>query len=142
MGTTRADRVRELFGRFIGEVDSEEEGEAFAASLWEIVYEKSGAYDLGGGTLIMNGLDGNAETISEGWLADLDGDTDYFDYDVFALTNPDYQDFALTSPGYGGQPIPEPVTMMGMVLGVGGLASYLRKRRPRTDRPGKRGITQ
>jgi len=50
MGATRADRVRELFGRFIGEVDSEEEGEAFAASLWEIVYEKSGAYDLGGGT--------------------------------------------------------------------------------------------
>jgi len=142
MGATRADRVRELFGRFIGDVNTKEEGEAFAASLWEIVYEKSGAYHLDDGTLIMNGLDGNAKSISEDWLGQLNGDTGHFDYDVFALTNPCYQDFALTSPGYGGQPIPEPVTMMGMVLGVGGLAAYLRKRRPRTDRPGKRGITQ
>jgi len=128
--TPRANRIRELFGRFFTGVDTREEGEAFAACLWEIVFEQSGTDNLAAGTLVMNGLDWNAEAVATGWLGQLNGDTDYFDMHVFALTNDTYQDFALTSPGWGGQPppIPEPVTMVGLVLGAVGLVRYIRKR--------------
>jgi len=131
MGTDRANRLRELFGRFLPEVDSKAEGEAFAAAIWEIVYERDDSYNLNTGTLRMNGLDWGAGDIAEGWLASLDGDTQYFDYNLFALTNPTHQDFALTTPGVGGMfvVVPEPATMAGMVLGVGSLVGYLRRRR-------------
>ena len=125
MDTPRANRIRELFGRFFTGVDTREEGEAFAACLWEIVFEKRSAYDLDAGTLIMNGLDWNAEAVAMGWLGQLNGDTNYFDTKVFALTNDTFQDFALTSPGWH---TPEPVTMVGLVLGAVGLVRYIRKR--------------
>lgn len=136
MGDARADSVRELFGRFRGLVNSVEEGEAFAAALWEIVYEQDASYDLDDGTLVMNGLDGgpqgHAKTIAEGWLGQLDGTESMFDDDVFALTNGTYQDFALTSPNYDEPPpIPEPVTTIGLLLGGAALTAYSRRRRTR-----------
>jgi len=129
MDSVRANRIRELFGRFYTSVDTREEGQAFAASLWEIVFEQTGTYDLDAGTLVMNGLDWNAEAVAMGWLAQLNGDTNYFDMNVFALTNDTFQDFALTSPGWGGQPpIPEPMTLVGLAMGAVGLVRYVRKR--------------
>jgi hypothetical protein len=49
--------------------------------------------------------------------------------DVLALSNAEQQDFAFTSPGAGGRIIPEPVTMAGLMLGIGSVVTYVRKRR-------------
>jgi len=132
MDATQANRIRELFGRFYASVNTREKGEAFAACLWEIIFEQTGTYDLADGTLVMNGLDWDAEAVATGWLGQLNGDTNYFDMNVFALTNDTFQDFALTSGGTSTPPpphAPEPVTLAGLFLGVGSLIGYLRRRR-------------
>jgi len=130
MDGSRADLIRELFGRFRTDINTDAEGEAFSAALWEIVYERDASFDLDSGTLIMNGLDWGAGAIAEDWLSQLDGTESLFDNDVFALVNDTYQDFALTSPGYGGRPpIPEPVTVVSLLLGGACLSAYTRRRK-------------
>jgi hypothetical protein len=50
---------------------------------------------------------------------------------VVALVNEDFQDYALTVADFGSResPIPEPVTMAGLMLGICGLARYVRRNR-------------
>ncbi|MBM4019514.1 MAG: hypothetical protein FJ288_14530 [Planctomycetes bacterium] len=138
MTAAKADALRELFGRFYGSVNSLVTDEAFAACIWEIVFEDKAAngWDLEAGRLKMNGLDsngsGNAHDIAELWLGQLTGDAGWFDYNVFALTNASYQDYALARKGFAPTPpppeqqvpIPEPLTAGSLILGVAGLARY------------------
>ena len=55
------------------------------------------------------------------WLASLDGTGPKAH--LVAITDPGYQDIMVVVP------IPEPLTMAGLFLGISGLGSYIRKRR-------------
>ena len=48
---------------------------------------------------------------------------------LYAFTADGNQDQLWLIPGGGGPPVPEPLTMMGMFLGLGSLGAYIRKRR-------------
>ena len=128
MGTTKANALRELFGTvkpgiLIGNANHE----AFAACVWEIVYEKPGvAYNLASGWLQVGAL--TSGSLAQGWLNGITWNTSEYDNGVFAITSPGKQDFALTNPDLGGY-IPEPVTMAGLMLGIGSIAGYARRRR-------------
>ena len=134
MGEDKADDLRELFGRYGKSATDNVAKEAFGACIWEIVYENpANKYDITKGALYMTGL-GSAQTQAQTWLSVLNDDTNgndtsKYDWDVLALSNAEQQDFAFTSPGAGGRIIPEPVTMAGLMLGIGSVVTYVRKRR-------------
>ena len=98
---------------------------AFQASVWEIIYETS-AYDVKNNAFKIS----STETwtgLSNYWLTHL-GTADPC-LGLRVLVNGDQQDFAIIVPGVGRDPIPEPVTMAGFMLGIGGLGGYIRRRR-------------
>lgn len=130
MGAGKANDLRELWGRFADAVVDSATGEAFGAAVWEIVFENpQNAYDVGSGALTMIGMSGGAASTANTWLSQLTGDTDEYEQGLFALSHPSYQDFALAGPAPVGQPIPEPLTVAGLGMGVVGLGGYLRRRR-------------
>jgi hypothetical protein len=118
-----ADRLRELFARYHDDVDTADEAGRFAVCVWEIVYEDLDDYGTGGGYVRANDAGADA------WLSSLDGSPGN---DIYALLNEDYQDMAV--PVFGVTPVgstPEPVTLLAVTLGLGGLGGYLRRRRAR-----------
>jgi len=139
MGVAKANDIREMFGRVKPQhLTTNTDHEAFAACIWEIVYEKPGVdYDLDSGWVQIGYQNGYLDTpptghdLAEGWLGSLNGDESMYDDAVFALSNEALQDFTLTHPGMGGiiPVIPEPLTMVGALMGVCGLAGYLRRRK-------------
>ena len=135
MGTDKANDLRELWGRFAGMVTSSATGEAFGAAVWEIVFENpANDYDVADGALKMTGMGiyggENSAAIANDWLSQLNGDISKYEQGLFALSHPCYQDFALAGPTPpSGNPIPEPMTLAGVGMGVAGLCGYLRRRR-------------
>jgi len=98
---------------------------AFQASVWEIIYETS-TYDVKKNAFQIS----SGETwtgLSNYWLTHL-GTADPC-LGLRVLVNGDQQDFAIVVPGVGRDPIPEPVTMAGLMLGIGSVVTYVRKRR-------------
>lgn len=133
VGTTKADYLRELWGRFFntdwadgGPYYSKQnsEAEAFAASVWEIIYEdlptSPSQWDVGvDGTAGANGF--RAEnvdiTTANKWLRALDGTGPKADLRAFVYQGK--QDFLVE--------VPEPATIA--LFGIGGVLSLLRRRR-------------
>lgn len=135
MGSQKELSIRELWGRYYDPSWAEgsshtakqnAEAEAFAAAVWEIVYEQlpacSSSWDVS-----QDGTPGDlgfrATNLDAGlantWLHSLDGTGPMAD--LAGFTNCQYQDFAVE--------VPEPTTMA--MLGIGGL-SLLRSRRRRS----------
>jgi hypothetical protein len=132
IGTAKADYLAELWGRFYnpawadgGPYSSEEKSkaEAFAAAVWEIVYEDLPTSPLNWNVSVdgSSGSHGfyaqNVDAVTaNNWLHALDGTGTKAQ--LMAFVNSGKQDFIVQ--------VPEPATVC--LLGLGGLA-FLRKRR-------------
>jgi hypothetical protein len=135
LGVTRANYLRELWARFYdpswaagGTYTEQQNGaaEAFAAAIWEIVYEKLPASSAGwdvtvDGTVGIGGF--RAENLdvdtANKWLHDLTGSGPKAD--LLAFVHDGEQNYLVA--------VPEPATII--LLGLGGMCSVLgRRRRP------------
>jgi hypothetical protein len=135
MGTTKANYLRELWAKYYDTswaasgphtLQQNSAAEAFAAAVWEIVYEDLPATPLGwdvqiDGTLGAGGF--RAEdldaTTANTWLHNLTGSGPKAD--LRAFVNQGQQDYLVA--------VPEPATVM--LLGLGGLLSLVGGRRRR-----------
>jgi hypothetical protein len=128
IGPTAANDLRRLFGKYFKTDFSDVEAAAFQASVWEIVYERSGQYDVySGGLHIWETRGSGWGMLANDWLGHLGDDPNM---KLRALVNEAYQDFALAIPGVGGaEPVPEPATMLSAFLAISSLGLYVRKRR-------------
>jgi len=135
MGTTKANYLRELWAKYYdnawaagGAYTAQQHAaaEAFAAAIWEIVYEDLPTSPLGWDVTIdgTSGIRGfRAEDLDSGaannWLHSLTGSGPKADLRVFV--NSGQQDYLVA--------VPEPATVM--LLGLGGLLSLMGGRRRR-----------
>jgi hypothetical protein len=134
MGTTKANYIRELWGRDFDPTwitnpttANKQLAEAFGACLWEIIYE------TGGSPATWNVLTGSGfhaagiedATTANGWLRSLNGDTAYFANNLAATSTPNGQDYLVQLPTPI-PPIPEPATIC--LLGFGALSLIRRKK--------------
>jgi hypothetical protein len=150
MSAAKANDLRELFGKVYWKDYTDTTGgfrgfqgggdkakHAFAAAMWEIIYEKTTVgYDIDSGSLTMVGMDFGSQTpsatdLANSWLAQITGDTSSYNDKVVALVHNSYQDFALSIgvSEHEFDPIPEPMTMLAVLAGGAGLGGYLRRRR-------------
>jgi len=138
LGTTKANYLRELWAKYYdnswaagGAYTAQQHAaaEAFAAAIWEIVYEDLPASPLGwdvsvDGTLGVRGF--RAEELdvdtANKWLHNLTGSGPKADLRVFV--NQGQQDYLVA--------VPEPATVL--LLGLGGLLSLMGGRRGRVQR--------
>lgn len=128
----RADDLRRLFSNNFGVwedgINDDNEAAAFALATWEIIFETTGTYKVSSGegrfyTTSTAGFVGLANQ----WLNELpNGSTDV---NLRILVNEDKQDYAVVVSGDGDEPIPEPLTMLSVCLGLGALGRYARRRR-------------
>jgi len=142
MGPTKAADLRKLFKLYgdygVGNLDwgdvgntpttaeKNEQSAAFQAAVWEIIYETAASYTVTADAFKITS--GNAsKTLADYWLTHL-GDVDPC-IGLRVLVRENQQDFSIVVPGVGRDPIPEPVTMAGLMLGIGGLSGYIRRRR-------------
>jgi len=132
IGIEKAWDLRRLFSQHWGDVASDSGAAAFQAAVWEIIYEDTDtyAYDVTDGRLWMERMfwDPDWLTTANTWLTGL-GDNKDYTVGLRVLANEDYQDYALVVLGLPADPVPEPVTLAGLMLGVGSLVGYLRRRR-------------
>ena len=127
MSPAKADALRRLFSFYSPGFDNAQAG-AFEAAVWEIVYETGASYNVYNGSFKISEYWGSGwGLIANGWLNNLS--TVQPNNDLRALVSMSAQDYALTIPGVGSESIPEPVTMAGLMMGIGGLVTYIRKRR-------------
>ena len=133
MGAVKGEYISELWGRFYdsswasgGSFSSEQNtaAGAFAAAIWEIVYEDLPTSAMGwdvtaDGTVCDRGFryEGPGTDIANGWLHALDGTGPKADLRV--LSNHGSQDYIVE--------VPEPATIA--LFGLGGVMSMLRRRR-------------
>jgi hypothetical protein len=133
IGITKANYLRELWGRFHdpkwadhGPYTSNQnrEAEAFAAAVWEIIYEDLPTSSLGW-DVTTDGSSGSSgfravsvdSNLANSWLHALTGDGPQADLRIFATKGS--QDYLVE--------VPEPVTIA--LFGIGGVISLLRRRR-------------
>jgi hypothetical protein len=121
MGPTKADYIRELWGRFFnsswltGGTANKQMAEAFGAALWEIIYESDPIWDVNTGTGFHASKIEKAGIANE-WLGELNGDEEYFDLNLAATSTLDGQDYLVRLPTPP-PPIPEPATICLLCLG-------------------------
>ena len=137
MGQTRAELLQNLWHDYYdpawvagGAYSSTQSGEAeaFAAAVWEIAFEEEGnPLDVLSGTLVASGI-GEA-ALANHWLSGLDADGPQSP--LYGLVNESYQDFVVLIPVSPTVPgiIPEPHTVLGLLMGVFCLRRYLRGRK-------------
>jgi hypothetical protein len=123
MGSVKADRIRELWGRNFDPSwttgANRQMAEAFGAALWEIVFETDSTWDVTSGAGFHATIEQAAT--SNLWLSQLNGDTTYFANNLVATSAPTGQDYLVQLPH-----MPEPVTVS--LLGLGALSLLRRKR--------------
>ncbi len=118
MGLTKADAVRELWGRFFNPAwatgGDAAKAEAFGAAIWEIVYETDATWDVttGAGFKATN-LDAAQANL---WLSQLNGQGPMAN-NLVATSSAERQDYVVQ--------IPEPVSLILLAAGAG----LLRRRR-------------
>jgi hypothetical protein len=127
MGTTKANYIRELWGRDFDPAwttgANSQMAEAFGAALWEIIYETDPVWDVTSGTgFYATGIEQAATTNL--WLSQLDGDTAYFANNLFATSSLYGQDYLIQIPG--SMSTPEPMT--AIMLGLGALSIMKRRK--------------
>ncbi|MFW5841020.1 MAG: hypothetical protein ACOCZE_10600 [Planctomycetota bacterium] len=113
-------------------------------AIWEVLEETDVTLDLAGGRFSLRDFDGINQSLLSSWLADLaEANLDHFSVaGYFALTNSDVQDFLVYAPPVYSPDLPaprqvviepammpEPITLVGGMLGLGAVGRYLRRRR-------------
>jgi hypothetical protein len=127
MGTTKANYIRELWGRDFDKnwitnptTANKQMAEAFGACLWEIIYETNGSpatWNVSSGAgFHATGIEQAATANS--WLSQLDGNTAYFVNNLYVTSTLNGQDYLVQ--------IPEPTTVC--ILGLGALSLIRRKK--------------
>lgn len=107
-------------GQFLAEnhaVTGATSSAAFQVALWELMYETSGTYSLGGGTASFTG-DAAALTLAQGWIDVLGAASTPF----AVYQSQTHQDILVT-------PVPEPETYALMAAGLGALGWVSRRRK-------------
>ncbi|MFA6187331.1 MAG: PEP-CTERM sorting domain-containing protein [Phycisphaerae bacterium] len=119
MGITKADAIRELWGRNFDPTwatgANRQMAEAFSACIWEIVWETDSTLNVTTGTGFYSSIEQAATANS--WLSQLTGDQSYFAMDLVAISNEGGQDFVVQ--------VPEPATVA--ILSLGGLLLFRKK---------------
>ncbi len=135
LSASKSTHLRRLFDMHLDDVTGDTSGAAFQMAVWEIIYETSGEYELNyydyGDRGSFFAKDGTSITLANTWLADVVAGTGNPDIRLRILTDPCKQDYAmiLPEPTTPGDPvIPEPLTLVALTAGVGGLGGYLKKR--------------
>jgi hypothetical protein len=101
--------------------------EAFAACVWEIVFETDATLDITDGKMKIYNVDD--ASLANSWLLGLDP-VSGGRQTLYALTSGSYQDYMVLIPGGDDLGVvPEPLTATGLLFGVGSVVSYLRRRR-------------
>lgn len=130
MGDTKADEVRKLWASVIGPtycdfvkyMPTAAQAAAMQLALWEVIFETpdngTTDYDLDAGWFQAGAL--SYKDLAEQYLAGM------MNYqgplaDLIALQNDEKQDFISI--------VPEPLTLVGSLLGLGALGGYIRKRK-------------
>jgi len=125
MGTDRATLLRRLWGSYFSDPNNAE----FQVAVWELLAENpANGYDVKSGDFHAPYDEVDREGIND-WL-DVVTDVGYSGpvaSVMYALVSDGSQDFAVLIET-GGQPIPEPLTLTGLLMGIGGLIHYARKR--------------
>ena len=128
-------KVRDLQGLFarhgLTANPTADEAAAMAAAVWEIVNEKTGSYDLSGGSFKVNQVTGNWASMANQWLTDLSMPAGTPTPILYALVDPKVQDFVVGVAAVQSSPlppVPEPLTMASALLAICGLGGYIRRR--------------
>jgi len=125
IGTTKANYIRELWGRDFDPAwatgANKKLAEAFGVALWEIIYETSSTWNVTSGPGFRAAGIEQAATANF-WLSQLNGNTAYFANNLFATSSPCGQDYLVQIPPI----IPEPMTVI--MLGLGAI-SVVRRRK-------------
>jgi hypothetical protein len=121
MGTTKANYIRELWGRDFNPnwvtnptTANKQLAGAFGTAIWEIIYETDSTWDVTSGTgFRATGIEQAAT--ANAWLHGLNGDSEYFAKNLVATSTPNGQDYVvqLTGPTI----LPEPATICLLWLG-------------------------
>lgn len=142
MGSERATLLRRLWGSYFNDPNSAE----FQVAVWELLDEDPGngyGVTTGDGSFYVRTADDVEVDVSmiNDWL-DAVSDPAYSGDEasiMWAMTSMQTQDFAVLIEMGGLPPIPEPLTLAGLLMGIGGLTHYVR-RRTHTRRRGARNV--
>lgn len=93
--TAKADLLQELWGRHYSPTMTNQQAAEFQLAVWEIVFETSGVYNIGNGSLRSNDLNAGTNAL----LSSLDGLGPKAN--LVALTHPEYQDMLAQVPAPG-----------------------------------------
>jgi hypothetical protein len=131
MQTTKANFIRELWGRFFNTswvtnptTANKRLAEAFGAAVWEIIYETGSTWDVTSGAGF-HAANIEQSVTANNWLSQLNGDTTKFDLNLAAISTLGGQDYLVRLP----EPppdVPEPATVA--ILSLGALSLIRRKK--------------
>jgi hypothetical protein len=122
MGTTKANYIRELWGRDFDASwvsgQNKQMAEAFNVAIFEILYETDLTWDVTSGAGFHVGADVEQAAIANTWLNQLNGNTSYFANNLVAMSTTSGQDYVVQTP--------EPATLSLLAIGA---AALLRRRK-------------
>ncbi|OHB66481.1 MAG: hypothetical protein A2Y76_03495 [Planctomycetes bacterium RBG_13_60_9] len=132
LGVTRANYLRELWARYYDpawagsnpSLQDDRAAEAFAAAVWEILYEDLPTTPMGWDVTV----DGTENPVGGFWAEDLDAATaNKWLHSLTGGPKADLRVFSVDGAQNYLVAVPEPATLV--LLGLGGLCSFLGRRR-------------
>jgi hypothetical protein len=121
---TIVQNIDRLFTSVYRSVDTAVEAAAFQVSLWEVIYDQEGSYDLDAGSFSTSG-NSAVEAVADGYLAGL-ANASTGGYDITFLENGSTQDVVTVAA------VPLPASFLLMLGGFAGFAAVKRKQRGQT----------